>query len=56
MTPENKGEGLVMLDLGCGDGSLTVEMGRFAERVIGVDYNPELLASARAWTDWGWST
>ena len=47
MTPENKGEGLVMLDLGCGDGSLTVEMGRFAERVIGVDYNPELLASAR---------
>ena len=40
-------EGLVMLDLGCGDGSLTVEMGRFAERVIGVDYNPELLASAR---------
>ena len=36
-----------MLDLGCGDGSLTVEMGRFAERVIGVDYNPELLASAR---------
>ena len=47
MTPENTGEGLVMLDLGCGDGSLTVEMGRFAERVIGVDYNPELLASAR---------
>ncbi len=45
----NHGErkGLVMLDLGCGDGSLTVEMGRFAERVIGVDYNPELLASAR---------
>ena len=47
MTPENKGEGLVMLDLGCGDGSLTVEMGRFAERVIGVDYNQEMLASAR---------
>ena len=46
-----KNKGRVIVDLGCGDGSLTVEMGRFAERVIGVDYNSEVLASARQRTD-----
>ena len=40
-------EGLSLLDLGCGDGTLTVEMARFGSRVIGVDLNPEVLASAR---------
>jgi len=38
---------LEIIDLGCGDGTLTVEMAKFAKRVIGVDYNPEMLASAR---------
>jgi len=34
-------------DLGCGDGTLTVEMGKFASSVVGIDNNPEILASAR---------
>jgi len=38
---------LEIIDLGCGDGTLTVEMAKFATRVIGVDYNSEILASAR---------
>ena len=39
--------GLDVLDLGCGDGTLTVEMARFARRVVGVDFNPDTLAAAR---------
>jgi ArsR family transcriptional regulator len=35
--------GLTIADLGCGDGTLTLEMSRFAEHVIGVDRDPELL-------------
>ena len=38
-------------DLGCGDGTLTVEMAKFATSVIGVDSNPEILASARQRVD-----
>ena len=38
---------LEVIDLGCGDGTLTVEMAKFAGRVIGVDNKPEVLASAR---------
>jgi|TARA_B100001079_G_scaffold117758_1_gene101272 ArsR family transcriptional regulator len=38
---------LDIIDLGCGDGTLTVEMAKFAAHVIGVDNNPEILASAR---------
>jgi len=38
---------LEIVDLGCGDGTLTVEMAKFATRVIGVDFNPDMLASAR---------
>jgi len=38
-------------DLGCGDGTLTVEMAKFATRVVGVDFNPEILASARQRVD-----
>ena len=38
---------LDIIDLGCGDGTLTVEMAKFASHVIGVDNNPEILASAR---------
>lgn len=34
-------------DLGCGDGTLTVEMAQFAKRVIGVDFNSEILSLAR---------
>jgi len=45
---------LEIIDLGCGDGTLTVEMAKFAKRVIGVDYNPEMLASPdRVSTDLG---
>ena len=39
--------GLDVVDLGCGDGTLTVEMARFARRVVGVDFNPDTLAAAR---------
>jgi len=38
---------LEIADLGCGDGTLTVEMSKFASRVVGVDINPEVLVSAR---------
>ena len=38
---------LEIADLGCGDGTLTVEMSKFASRVIAVDINPEVLALAR---------
>jgi len=35
------------IDLGCGDGTITVEISRFARRVIGVDVNPRALVAAR---------
>src|SRR5262245_61349772 len=35
------------IDLGCGDGSITVEIGRFARRVVGIDVNPRALVAAR---------
>lgn len=35
------------IDLGCGDGSITVEIGRFARKVVGIDVNPRALAAAR---------
>jgi DNA-binding transcriptional ArsR family regulator len=35
------------IDLGCGDGIITVEISRFARRVIGVDVNPRALVAAR---------
>src|SRR5574341_846198 len=35
------------IDLGCGDGSITVEISRFARRVVGVDVNPRALLAAR---------
>ncbi|MBC8258462.1 MAG: metalloregulator ArsR/SmtB family transcription factor [SAR324 cluster bacterium] len=38
---------LEIIDLGCGDGTLTVEMAKFAKQVVGVDFNPDILASAR---------
>lgn len=39
---------LVVADLGCGDGYLTVEASRFAKRVIAVDHSDTALARARA--------
>jgi ArsR family transcriptional regulator len=39
---------LVVADLGCGDGYLTVELSRFAEKVIAVDRSEAALARARA--------
>lgn len=38
---------LVLADIGCGTGSLTVELARFAEKVIGVDLSHEMLRRAR---------
>lgn len=39
---------LTVADIGCGTGSLTVELARFARRVIGVDLSEEMLRRARA--------
>ena len=38
---------LILADIGCGTGSLTVELARFAEKVIGVDLSQEMLRRAR---------
>jgi len=38
---------LTLADIGCGTGSLTFELARFAERVIGVDLSKEMLRHAR---------
>ena len=37
----------VVADLGCGEGYLTIEAGRWASRVIAVDRSPEVLKRAR---------
>ncbi|HWP23323.1 MAG TPA: metalloregulator ArsR/SmtB family transcription factor [Candidatus Binatia bacterium] len=39
---------LGVADIGCGTGSLTVELARFARKVIGVDLSQEMLRRARA--------
>src|SRR5918992_2455074 len=38
---------LVLADIGCGTGSLTFELARFAGRVIGIDLSSEMLRRAR---------
>ena len=38
---------LRVADLGCGDGYLTIELSRWAGRVVGVDRSPTVLARAR---------
>ncbi len=38
---------LILADVGCGTGSLTFELARFAQRVIGVDLSQEMLRRAR---------
>jgi SAM-dependent methyltransferase len=37
-----------ILDIGCGDGALTVEIARAGATVVGIDSSPEMIASARA--------
>jgi ubiquinone/menaquinone biosynthesis C-methylase UbiE len=39
---------LVLADVGCGTGSLTFELARFAAKVIGIDLSHEMLRRARA--------
>ena len=39
---------LTLADIGCGTGSLTFELARFARKVIGVDSSHEMLRRARA--------
>ncbi len=39
---------LMLADIGCGTGSLTFELARFARKVIGVDLSSEMLRRARA--------
>jgi ubiquinone/menaquinone biosynthesis C-methylase UbiE len=39
---------LILADIGCGTGSLTFELARFARKVIGIDLSPEMLRRARA--------
>jgi ubiquinone/menaquinone biosynthesis C-methylase UbiE len=39
---------LTVADIGCGTGTLTFELARFARRVIGVDLSEEMLRRARA--------
>ena len=36
-----------LLDLGCGSGDFLVRIAPYAERVIGVDFSPELIAEAK---------
>ena len=36
-----------ILDLGCGDGALTVEIARAGASVVGIDSSPHMIASAR---------
>jgi ubiquinone/menaquinone biosynthesis C-methylase UbiE len=38
---------LILADIGCGTGSLTFELARFAEKVIGVDLSEQMLSRAR---------
>ncbi|MCZ6533305.1 MAG: metalloregulator ArsR/SmtB family transcription factor [SAR324 cluster bacterium] len=35
------------IDLGCGDGTITVELSRFARKVVGIDIDPKALVAAR---------
>jgi len=37
-----------ILDLGCGDGALTLELQRIGCQVVGVDASPEMIAAAQA--------
>ncbi|MGH7809933.1 MAG: class I SAM-dependent methyltransferase, partial [Candidatus Binatia bacterium] len=39
---------LTLADIGCGTGSLTFELARFARKVIGIDLSSEMLRRARA--------
>ena len=39
---------MTLADIGCGTGSLTFELARFARKVIGVDLSGEMLRRARA--------
>ncbi|HWP56256.1 MAG TPA: metalloregulator ArsR/SmtB family transcription factor [Candidatus Acidoferrales bacterium] len=39
--------GLVLADIGCGTGALTLELARLAKRVIGIDLSPAMIENAK---------
>ena len=43
LTPSSR-----VLDLGCGPGSLTIPLSRYAGTTIGIDIDPEMIATAEA--------
>lgn len=40
-----------LLDVGCGPGTITVDLAKFVGHVIGVEYSPEPLAQARTFAE-----
>ena len=40
--------GMVVVDLCCGDGLFTLPMAQIAERVVGIDFDPDIIEQARA--------
>jgi ubiquinone biosynthesis O-methyltransferase len=42
--------GRQILDVGCGDGELTVELGKRGAKVVGIDVSADMIAAARART------
>jgi SAM-dependent methyltransferase len=48
LTAEGRGEGVAILDAGCGTGRVAIELDRRGHQVIGVDLDEPMLAEAQA--------